>query len=414
MNRIRPGVWAALAQGYAGLLVMTLCLVGLAAPAQADIDPTTSASAAPKPTGFVGAWLGSWSVYNLRGGSGVPVVNKHGDLFNEVDLFWNHLSPVGHNVVVTSEVTAARSDAALDLLHGHGYQVFMTITDGTGPQHLARAIRRPALRANTLSQLVATAADPRIDGIDLDLEGFAFNDPRTTWAPTRRKWIPFIARLAAMLHAQGKELSVTIPPVNDWRRRPASGYWVYAANVIQQYADHIKFMMYDYSYERPGPISPINWVRSRTNLYKRAIPVAKLQLGVPAYGRDWVARRPRGKKRGKLWIVGKCPVNRAVSTGMRTVSANGIDQYLAGLGLSRANLIRDKYGESTLRYSLVYTGVGPKGAPTSCRVFREAHLSDDASIQLRAQFAKSAGLHGVAIWHVGAVSSAGWNLLGAL
>ncbi len=378
-------------------------------PPPADPDPPLSTT--------VSAWLGAWTISNLSGGTGVLTANKNAALLNEVDLFWNHLSASGSGVAVTSEVaTATRVDSALTLMHGNGYKIMMTVTDGSGYRHLARAIRRPVLRQNTINKLVAMGSDSRVDGIDLDLEGFAFNDGRGSWPSTRAAWIPFIHQLSDALHAQGKLLSVTVPPVNSWKQNSSSGYWVYAANVIAPFVDRVKFMMYDYSFVRPGPIAPIGWVRSRTALYKTAIPASKLQIGVPGYGRDWVARWPRGKKRGQMKIVGKCPVNKAVSTSMSTVSTSGIDTYLAGLGLTRANLVRDRYGELRLNYFLTYTGLRNHKnlRQTTCQVFHEAHLSDSASIIQRARFAKNTGINGISLWHLTGIDQDTYDQLAAL
>ncbi len=394
---------AALVGALVMALASSLSIAGVAA------APAQAAGTGPK---IVAGWLPYWDVHTDRiGGRAAPIIEANQDLFNEVDLFWNHLSASGQGVVVTSAVNAAKGEAAIARLSGQGYKLMMTSTDGSGRRHLARALEDPALRTDTVQKLVAMGSDPRIDGIDLDFETFAFDDGRSTWAATRKNWIAFIQELSVALRAQGKLLSVTVPPVNNFKRKPSSGYWVYAINVIEPYVDKIKVMMYDYSVARPGPIAPLSWVRRITRFLATNLPPSKVQIGVPAYGRDWVALRLKGKKRGQLKINGECPVDKVVSTATNTISARGIDAYLAGLGLSRDNLFRTAYGEAGLNYSLDYTGVTALGLPTTCRVFRTAHLSDATSVSARAQIAKNWGIGGIALWTIAFGDPAQWDMI---
>ncbi len=396
---------AALIAGLVTALTSSLSIAGIAAaPA-----PAQAIGTGPK---IVAGWLPYWDVNADRtGGRAAPIIEANQDLFNEVDLFWNHLSASGQGIVVTSSVNAAKGEAAIARLSGQGYKLMMTSTDGSGRRHLARALKDPALRTDTVQKLVAMGSDPRIDGIDLNFETFAFGDGQSTWATTRKNWIAFIKELSAALRAQGKLLSVTVPPVNNFKRKPSSGYWVYAINVIEPYVDKIKVMMYDYSVARPGPIAPLDWVRKITRFLATNLPRSKVQIGVPAYGRDWVALRVKGKKRGQLKINGECPVDKAVSTSTNAISAKGLDSYLAGLGLSRDNLFRTAYGEAGLNYHLDYTGVTAQGLPTTCRVFRTAHLSDARSVSARARIAKNWGIGGIALWTIAFGDPAQWDMI---
>ena len=53
------------------------------------------------------------------------------------------------------------------------------------------------------------------DGLDLDLEGFAYVDGRSTWPSTRPNWVAFVTELGGQLRSRGKALHVTIPPTYD-------------------------------------------------------------------------------------------------------------------------------------------------------------------------------------------------------
>ena len=72
----------------------------------------------------------------------------------------------------------------------------------------------------------------------------------------------FVAELSERLHADGRTLTVSVPPVYDARRTRRSGYWVYDYGAIAPLVDSIRVMAYDYSNAStdPGAIAPLDWV----------------------------------------------------------------------------------------------------------------------------------------------------------
>ena len=70
----------------------------------------------------------------------------------------------------------------------------------------------------------------------------------------------FVRELADALHADGRTLTVSIPPVFDGGQTDDSGYWVYDYASITPHVDHIRVMAYDYSTSTAGPVSPLPWV----------------------------------------------------------------------------------------------------------------------------------------------------------
>ena len=137
-----------------------------------------------------------------------------------------------------------------------------TIFDDSVAGTMAATIADPA------SSLGARAADRVVgdqrgfDGVDLDYEKFAYADDRSTWSTTRPNWIAFLTELSTALHAIGKQLIVSVPPVYDDGQTDDSGYWVYDHAAMGPLVDRIRVMAYDYSYQggEPGPIAPIDWV----------------------------------------------------------------------------------------------------------------------------------------------------------
>ena len=145
-------------------------------------------------------------------------------------------------------------------------------------------------RTQHVQNIVNLVMSNGFDGIDLDYEGFAFTDGRESWPTTQPVWVAFVTELAAALHANGKLLSVTIPPT--WMDQ------VWSAAIpcttpqqIGAVADRIRLMVYDWSVSSPGPISPMSWVNLVIAYNDPIVPNHKLQLGIPAYGRDWGRQR---------------------------------------------------------------------------------------------------------------------------
>jgi peptide/nickel transport system permease protein len=120
--------------------------------------------------------------------------------------------------------------------------------------------------------------------------------------------VAFIGDLAERLHADGRTLTVSVPPVYDDGQTDASGYWVYDYRAITPLVDRIRVLAYDYSTADPGPIAPLPWVQQIVDgTVKASGDPSKLVLGLPLYGYNWV-----------LSTAGTCP---AKAEGRTTVSA---------------------------------------------------------------------------------------------
>ena len=125
---------------------------------------------------------------------------------------------------------------------------------------MAAMLTDPESRAAHIDAIIDFAAEHDFQGIDINYENFAFNDGRDTWATTRPAWVTFIEELGARLHADGRLLTVSVPPVYDDGQTEDSGYWVYDYGSIAPHVDAIRVMAYDYSVADPGPIAPVDWV----------------------------------------------------------------------------------------------------------------------------------------------------------
>ena len=106
----------------------------------------------------------------------------------------------------------------------------------------------------------------------------------------------FVGELADRLHADGRTLTVSIPPVYDAGQTDDSGYWVYDYAAITPLVDSIRVMAYDYSNASTdaGPVAPLDWVeRVIAGTSAASGDPSKLVLGVPLYGYNWPISRQR-------------------------------------------------------------------------------------------------------------------------
>lgn len=364
-----------------------------------------------QPNRFVSGWVPYWGA--SRGAATLSDTNAS-PLYSEVSMLWygtaanGTLPLLGGATSLASTVTAARAA---------GLPVIPTIYDSSPAGTMRTILADPFARANHVQRIVELVMSKGYDGIDIDYEVFAFGDGRSRWAAITPTWVAFVRELSTALHSRGKLLSVTVPPV--WANG-ASGYTVYAQAQIAPFVDRLRLMVYDWSVGVPGPISPITWVRSVVAYSSKAVPPAKLQLGLPAYGRQWATQK--------------------VSTEVCPDDALGRDSITMreAPGIARTNAVtptRHSSGELTFSWDERVTGVRttprtppaftPTGTPipvlnasgddamqqatrlgvsqvtVSCTVRHVAYHPDETSIRQSAQVALDAGWSGIILWAMG-------------
>ena len=148
----------------------------------------------------------------------------------------------------------------------------------------------PLKRTAHVNNIVDLVMREGYDGIDLDYEVFAFGNARSEWAAIADDWVAFVNQLSTELHNRGKLLSVTVPPVYVDENGVTRGYTVYAQDRIAAAVDRLRLMVYDWSISVAGPIAPMYWVEKVIAYSSSVVPVSKLQLGVPMYGRHWITK----------------------------------------------------------------------------------------------------------------------------
>ena len=398
------------------VLTITALIAGLLV-GQVGRAPKAQANS---PDRVISGWMPYWMTSPARP-TGVDSAVANADLFEDVSPFWySATARRGGGVQVKLNPNFTNGDAnvawAMERLRAAGLVVLPAIADASGKGRMAQTLADPALRGQHIADLVALVVNNGYDGLDLDYENFAFSDGRSTWDATLPVWTTFVAELGAALHAQGKLLSATVPGPCDTRNRCGgrNGYWVYNIPGIAPHVDRIRIMAYDYTYNSVGPIAPIDWVRANVEHAVTVMDAAKLQIGVPTYGRA----RTRTKSGGAYRLSGICPSKNGSSserrawrsaTSMAAVTASDVPELLATYGLTDADVTWDPVRqESSFRYTKNVDWTNSSGIRQTCQAKRQVNFVGPDGVLARTQLVGQYGLNGAALWTIGGENPAQW------
>lgn len=414
MRRTLKTGWAT---GLAAALV-----AGLAAIA---VPPAAQAQTAPEP--IVTGWFGWWA----KDSQVQALANQSDGVVDEVNIFWWTFAGPDNPICVISATrgvcdpsgptpwTNTKFDGQRRILQDAGIKVLGSITDlgSTYAGQLSPYLDDPANRREYARTIARYAKNAGLDGVDLDWENFAFRDRNLgiTWAETRPRWIAMMKRLSRELHDQGLILSLTIPG--------GKAYWggdtgVYALSEVIDYADRVRFMTYDYSWNVPGPIGPTGWARDQIEAAIDEVGqqnAAKMWVGNPQYGRQWVVNQGTYSN-PDYGTNANCPNGWApgyysetsgawVSTAMSSISSPD-----AALAIAQANGIEPQWnssgGEWTFTYTPKMNGRYAKDGgyvERECRVEREVWFGDTRSALADASMVPDLGIGGIAVWNFGSL-----------
>ena len=360
------------------VIALTLILAGA-------ILPVTNANADEEklPRKILTGWMPYYSVKNS-----MTSILANKDLMSEVSPFWYSLTSA---TAIKDQYASAKltipKQTQLDILRANGLLILPAITDGTKKLVLSGLLAKPSTRSqvvNTITKLVLTN---NYDGIDLDLEGFAFSDGTASWAKTSPNWVLFIKELSTLLHANGKILSMTTQVVFDPVKKRSGSYWVYNWPETAPYIDRLRIMTYDYSISKPGPIGPLEWTEATVAYAASLMPPSKVWLGVPGYGRDWITK-----------VTGKCPATYAklIKAGAKAAvfAANKGTELASTYGA--VPVYSEKMGEVTFTYQKTYNE-----GTASCTATRVAWYQNSKAYLARMELVAKYELGGLTQWTLG-------------
>jgi hypothetical protein len=404
------------------LLVAGIVLAAVSVPGQ---QPATAR------TPFVSGWLPDWEGSEARVGFALaPGLFVDGSPFSFAATGITTFSLSGTEATLANHVKAIRAAGA---------RVLPSITDGVTSSAtkgaMANILKDPAARAQHVQAIVQLVLTRGFDGIDLDYEDFAFTDGKASWPATKPAWAAFIRELGDALHANGKLLSMTVPPIWSTGGYPVYG-WNDPAMGMMPYIDRLRLMVYDWSLSSPGPVGPISWMRDVITTTRNAIgaeQMGKVQIGVNTYGRSWATVKS-----------GTCPGS--ADLGTRSVQMAALGAIVAAHGSERDTT----YDELKVTWTESFTGtangtslvpapvyvppstrantvtaadatplkpalrLNPSGQQVSCTVTRTVWAPDINSVVNRAALALESGTGGIVIWAMGYEDPALWSALAAL
>lgn len=337
----------------------------------------------PKPVLPLDVWAPYWALDDS-----LTELDRRAGSMREISPFW--FNSVGATeIVVDPNTPLDAAEEFLRIAERSGAAVVPSLVDAMPAGGMAAVLADPLTRTSHVETIVAFARDGDFDGIDLDYEQFAFADGRATWADTRPNWVAFVEELSAALRADGRSLTVSIPPVYDDDRGPDSGFWVYDHGAIAPHVDRIRIMAYDFSVAEPGPIAPLDWVEQAVaGTIEATGEPGKLVLGLPAYGRNWAT-----------FVAGDCPDD---APGTTTITLRNVDELLQRRDVSATFV--EETGESVVEYDLEVDD----GA-RSCTQTRQMHFVDARGIRLRFDLARREQLGGVSLWAFGFEDAETWD-----
>ncbi|MET9361096.1 glycosyl hydrolase family 18 protein [Streptomyces sp. NPDC006632] len=247
------------------LCAVTALLVTLVQPPAAADEPLPRT---------VSGWLPYWD----QEGAYADAL-RHAAQLHTVSPFWYRAAAAdrieGH--------PGAGETRIIDGLHAAGIKVVPTVMETMERGALADILTDPALRATHIDTLLTLVAGHTYDGIDIDYESIATTGD-TAYPAVRAAYASFASQLCAKLHALGKKCVLTVSPQTATTGR----IWDYPA--LGRAADTVRIMGYDLHWQggSAGPLATPQWYDDILRRATALIPAAKLEMGLPAYGWDWV------------------------------------------------------------------------------------------------------------------------------
>ncbi len=260
---------------------------------------------------------------------------------------------------VQMELSAARRAGVRPFLVLANYN---NVTDKADPAVVNAMLTNPLTMAGLVQEVAQVAQREQLGGVTVDFENILPTD--------RQPLVAFVTALHAALAPQHMQTMVCLPEQSS----SANGQGAYNYQALGAAADLVMLITYDEHTpaSKPGPIANLSNVARTVQYALQLIPRQKILLGLADYGYDWSG-------------------GSAVEVSM--------DQALQLAAQHHANVVFDAASQTpTFAYS-------SNGAAHT--VWFENGQSLGALVHLGALY----GLHGFAVWHLGAENSQFWSAI---
>ena len=210
--------------------------------------------------------------------------SAHADQLETVSVDWYKCGK-GGVLSRQSHPNAAERAQILATAHKHRVKVYALVAnEGFLADSLAKAMETPAAMDTHARKLADMVVEDGIDGLDLDYESLdaKFRDPFSY----------LVRAIADACHRRHKDVVIALhakeSEPGNWDGAIAQD-WAAIGKVV----DKARVMDYDFHWEtsEAGPIGPPDWVERVMTFAVSVIPTSKLDLGIPAYGYDWLGKK---------------------------------------------------------------------------------------------------------------------------
>lgn len=220
----------------------------------------------------VAAWVPYWKQEEA-----MTVIRQHADIFTTLSPFWYEVTPTGDLIVYPN----GEDSSVIQFARDRGIELIPLIANSFNTQLISTVLNDPTIRRQHITNIVNKVTQMNYDGIEIDYENIAVID--------KDLFVLFLQELKAALTPINKKLVVAIQAKTSATSSGSSAGHDYPG--IGSAVDRVRLMLYDYSWETPGPIAPASWVKQVLDYAVSVIPRSKLEAGLPTYGYDWGNQR---------------------------------------------------------------------------------------------------------------------------
>lgn len=306
--------------------------------------------------------LGWHQMTEVVGSADLEIKTAHAGSLNVISPTWFALSDNKGNFssLASSEyVTAA---------HAKGLKVWGLVNDFDKKVKLKKVLGRTSIRTNLINNLVTTAIQYDLDGINIDFEKITVE--------TAPAYLEFLRELVLRCHANDIVVSV-----DDYLPTDSSAFynWKEQGRVV----DYVIFMAYDEHYagsKESGSVSSLPFVQGGVELGLQYIPQERVVVALPFYTRLW---RETKKKSG-------------VDVSSSAYGMSSAESVLQSNGVSAA------WDDTTGQYYAEFDAEG-----STYKIW----LEEETSLDKKMETVFSQNVAGVAFWKLGFERPVTWTTI---
>lgn len=316
----------------------------------------------PKTGRYVSAWLP-----NSFGSENRASFEANADILDEVSPFW-YQTDIHGSLLAGGD---ARDASLVQLAHDNDVLVIPSIHNVVLVDPVPTMLRNPEARARHIRLIVDEVLTHNYDGIDIDYEMLD--------ASLRDEYSAFMIDLGAALHAQNKMLTVAVHAKTcDFCGLGGFQDWTMLNGVV----DRLRIMTYDYSWRGggPGPVAPVYWVTEVVEYARTVVDPAKIIVGVPFYGYDWLATG--GDGHAYTWA--------------------DVNSIIQAYGVEKTLVENDASGRVVQENRITYSTRAGR---------RIAYFATSRSLDAKLALVQDLDLAGIAIWRLGGEDPENWNVI---